>query len=254
MENQDRLYVHLRARVEELQLQRAAYLREHRESTGYRIRGLVSDLDGTLLDTEPLYLDAYNRILSRYGHVYEEALKHRVMGKPEAVGAQMIIDAYDLPFSPHGLLAERDVFMDELFLTTQLLPGAKKVCQHLKHTCGLPTAIATSSYRPALEKKIENNQSLIRLFDTVICGDDERVKYGKPSPDIFLACAQKIGIPPRECLAFEDTPTGTRAALRAGMVVVSIPEKGMDAALFDGAIILNSLEEFEPTAFGLPSF
>jgi pseudouridine-5'-monophosphatase len=210
------------------------------------IKGLVSDLDGTLLDTEPLYQIAWDRILGKYGKKYELRLKQSVMGKPEAVGAQMIIDANSLDgYTPQSLLAERNLHMDKLFVETKPMPGAVELVHHLKHACGLPTAIATSSYRSSLQKKMTNNQDLASLFDVVICGDDPRVKKGKPAPDIFLACAEDIGVAPECCLALEDTPTGTVAALQAGMLVIAIPEAGMDHKLFAGAIILPSLEDFD---------
>jgi pseudouridine-5'-monophosphatase len=169
----------------------------------------------------------------------------------------MIIDYYGLKAhgcTPESILVERNEHMDQLFPTTQAMPGALRLVQHLKHTCSLPTSIATSSYRSSLPKKMAGNQKLQSLFDVIVCGDDTRVKNGKPAPDIFLACAQDIGVKPECCLALEDTPTGAKAALAAGMLVVAIPEEGMDHKHFDGAIVFQSLEDFDPQSCGLLPF
>ena len=105
------------------------------------------------------------------------------------------------------------------------------------------------------KRKMEENQELRAQFDSVICGDDPRVRAGKPAPDIFLAAAKELGVDPARCIAFEDTPTGCRAAVAAGMQTIAIPDfscGNVDVGAFPGAVVLRSMDDFDPVAYGLP--
>ena len=82
-----------------------------------------------------------------------------------------------------------------------------------------------------------------------------RIKQGKPAPDIFLLAAKRLGVEPKECLVFEDAPSGTEAAIAAGMSVVVVPHPEMDCNHFKNASqIIPSLKDFEPESWGLPRF
>ena len=81
------------------------------------------------------------------------------------------------------------------------------------------------------------------------------MKQGKPAPDIFLLAAKRLGVEPAECLVFEDAPSGTEAAIAAGMSVVVVPHPEMDCNHFKNASqIISSLNDFEPESWGLPRF
>ena len=81
------------------------------------------------------------------------------------------------------------------------------------------------------------------------------MKHGKPAPDIFLLAAKRLGVEPAECLVFEDAPSGTEAAIAAGMSVVVVPHPEMDCNYFKNASqIIPSLNDFEPEPWGLPRF
>ena len=81
------------------------------------------------------------------------------------------------------------------------------------------------------------------------------MKEGKPAPDIFLLAAKRLGVDPAECLVFEDAPTGTEAALAAGMSVVVVPDPNMDHCHYKNASqIISSLKNCDPEYRGLPKF
>ncbi len=83
--------------------------------------------------------------------------------------------------------------------------------------------------------------------------DDPEVENGKPAPDLFLTAAKRLGADPQHCLVFEDAPSGTQAAIAAGMAVVAIPDPNLDRGLFQQANqILESLSDFKPSEWGLP--
>jgi pseudouridine-5'-monophosphatase len=172
--------------------------------------------------------------------------------------ARILVQETGIPISPEEYLKERDEMHAALFPHCKPLPGVVKLVNHL-HAHGIPIAVATSSHKDAYELKTCNNQDLFRLFGSnVICGDDARVKRGKPFPDIFLEAAKMLGQNrPEQCLVFEDSASGVMAGLAADMKVVWIP----DANNSSGedlkpkcARVLSSMLEFEPESFGLPAY
>ncbi|CAG8812790.1 26901_t:CDS:2 [Gigaspora margarita] len=137
----------------------------------------------------------------------------------------------------------------------KLMPGVMRLVTHLKKH-RIPMAIASSSLRKFFNVKTSVNRELFRMFDNVTCGDD--VKNLKPAPDIFLVAREAIGNPPtNQCLVFEDSIPGVKAAKNANMKVIWVPNPKV-AELYPNNIsadeIIFSLNDFDPTKYGLPPF
>lgn len=150
--------------------------------------------------------------------------------------------AAECPFTIDNFLDHRNGAMEEYFRKVKPMPGAVRLVQHLdKHK--IPMAVATGSKRRNFELKSSNNQELFAPFGSrVICGDDQRLKRGKPHPDVFLLAAREaLGMGDRirptgeeydgtsggaeaNILVFEDAKAGVQAANAAGMKVVWIPD------------------------------
>lgn len=221
------------------------------------IQGVVTDLDGTALDTEPLYYDAYAAMAAAHGKAYNFQEFHRhILGRAEHHGAQILVDLLELDISADQLLEERDKHFLALLPSVRLLPGAMKAMHGLK-AAGLRLAVATSSCRSYISAKQSPHPEFFALFDQIVCGDDEHVKgHSKPEPHIFLHAASTIGVTPRQCVAFEDSLAGIRSAKAAGMFTVAIPDARLDPADVAAAgpdITLNSFEEFDLSMIGLSS-
>jgi beta-phosphoglucomutase-like phosphatase (HAD superfamily) len=107
------------------------------------------------------------------------------------------------------------------YMTVEALPGAYAIIDQFK-IWGVPQAIATSSTSGAVEEKRASHENMFETMEHIITGD--QVCHGKPHPEIFLKAAEELGVPPSECLVFEDSPAGVAAALAAGMAVVAIPD------------------------------
>lgn len=180
----------------------------------------IFDLDGTLLDTEPLYTEATQKVLDPYGATYTMALKRKVMGGDSKRSAQLTIEEFDLPMTPEELLAAREIHLQQLFPEAPEISGADLYIEYLTSR-GVPTGIATSSHDHLCDLKI-NHRHWKPMLSTIVCGNDKALRNSKPEPDIFLLCAERMGVDPAQTLAFEDSRNGVLAAKAAGMTVIAI--------------------------------
>ena len=215
---------------------------------------LIYDMDGLLLDTEGIYTEVTQQIVGEYGKVFDWSVKEKIIGRRSIQAAEIIVESLDLPISPQDYLDSRKDVLLEKFKDTEALPGAKEMTTHF-FKLGIPQALATSSSSPMFEAKFEKHKKWFSQFAQIVRGDDPELKEGKPAPDIFLLAANRVGVEPAECLVFEDAPTGTEAALAAGMSVVVVPDPNMDHCHYKNASqIISSLKDFDPEYWGLPKF
>ncbi len=216
------------------------------------IKCAIYDLDGLLLDTERFYTEVTQKIVGKYGKTFDWSVKSKILGRKSHESATIIVDSLQLPITPDEYLDARNEMLFKLFPYSEPLPGVLRLVHHLAEH-GIKQGVASSTKRKMLNSKIQRHQDWFSLFEIIVTGDDPEVKEGKPAPDIFLVAARRMGVDPHECLVFEDAPTGTQAALSAGMRVIAVPDPNMDHALYPGAsALLGSLEEFCPELWGLP--
>lgn len=216
-----------------------------------RITHVIYDLDGTLLDTEPLYRRVTTEILGRFGLRLDPAVRAQMIGRPTQIASRILVEATGLPLTPEEFAEERETRLAALFRTAEPTRGARALTAHLR-AHGVPQAIATSSTVRSLGHKRVAHESWFAEFEAVVTSED--VRHGKPAPDIFLEAARRIGAPPEACLVFEDAPLGIEAALAAGMAVIALPEPDHADMVGDAHLVLAHLEAFDPTEWGLPAF
>src|SRR6478672_158520 len=215
-----------------------------------RPRCAIFDLDGVLLDTEPLYTDATARVAARFGKLYDWSVKRDCIGRGTLEAARVIIDALALPLSPEALVAERDRVLVDLVSRAPAIAGAEAFTRALAAR-GVPLAIATSTEAPLFAIKAARHRDWLSIFRAAVCGDDPRVARSKPAPDIFLAAAQDLGAAPDHCLVFEDSPFGVEAARAAGMQVIALPDPAMDRARYTSAdVVVAGFAALRPDALG----
>lgn len=203
---------------------------------------ILFDLDGVLLDTEPLYTLATQTVLEPFGKTYDWSVKRHIMGRDERVGARYLVENLELPISPDELLRNRAPILRKLFAQSPAMPGAPEFVAALAAR-DIPMAVGTSSERELFALK-SRDHAWFSHFRAVVCGDDPGVTAKKPAPDIYLLAARALGAVPAQCLVFEDSPAGVQAALAAGMRVVAVPDPAMDHAAYAGAhCIVPSLRD-----------
>jgi (DL)-glycerol-3-phosphatase len=216
----------------------------------------IFDMDGLLLDTETFYTIVQQQILKRYGKEFTWELKAKMMGKKALEAVVVLIDELGLhgQVDPASFVKEREALLHDMFPQSELLPGARRLMEHLV-AHNIPIAVATSSHKRHFDLKTTRHTEFFQLFDHIVTGD--QVTTGKPSPEIFLTACKKFDSPPdpSSCLVFEDAPVGVTAALAAGMQCVMVPDSNLSPDLCNEATqVLTSLEQFKPEQWGLPPF
>ncbi len=218
------------------------------------VDGVLFDLDGLLLDTESIYTRVSQEIVSRYGKIFDWSVKANMIGRPAIDSSRHLVETLDIPMTPEQYLEEREELLRKYLPECNPLSGAERLVRHF-HRNKIPIAIATSSSLELYAIKIQRHHSWIDLFDVVVTSDDPSVRHGKPSPDIFLVAAAKLGIDASRTLVFEDAPSGLAAGKAAGMRVIAIPDPNMDKSRYqDADQILDGLHNFDPPCFGLPDY
>ena len=219
------------------------------------ILGALYDLDGTLLDTEPLYDEAEQKLINLYGNgvPLDSETKQQLLGTPAIVNCKLLVEKYDVKLTPEQFEEKRDELLVEPFRNCKFKKGAKEVVHKCKYELGLKSAIATGSSRFNFDNKVYNLKEWVNEYiDVVITSDN--IKRGKPNPDIFILAAQELGLRPSDCIVFEDGLPGVKAAISAGVrIVVAIIEEyqrpSFQNLVYDKnktkLVIINSLEEFD---------
>ncbi|CAD5329065.1 unnamed protein product [Arabidopsis thaliana] len=223
------------------------------------ITHVIFDMDGLLLDTEKFYTEVQEKILARYNKTFDWSLKAKMMGRKAIEAARLFVDESGISdsLSAEDFIVERESMLQDLFPTSDLMPGASRLLRHL-HGKGIPICIATGTHTRHFDLKTQRHRELFSLMHHVVRGDDPEVKEGKPAPDGFLAASRRFEdgpVDPRKVLVFEDAPSGVQAAKNAGMNVIMVPDPRLDKSYCNVADqVLASLLDFKPEEWGLPSF
>nr|WP_318385143.1 fructose-1-phosphate/6-phosphogluconate phosphatase [uncultured Enterobacter sp.] len=182
-----------------------------------RYDGLIFDMDGTILDTEPTHRKAWHEVLGRYGLRYDIQAMIALNGSPTWRIAQLIIDMNQADLDPHALAREKTAAVKAMLLdSVRPLPLIEVVkAWHGRR----PMSVGTGS-ESAIAEALLTHLGLRHYFDAVVAAD--HVQNHKPAPDTFLLCAELMGVAPAKCVVFEDADFGLEAACAAGMDAVDV--------------------------------
>lgn len=186
------------------------------------IKAVIFDMDGVIIDTEPLLAKYWCQAAREFGFPmeYKHALNLRSLS--EKYASPYLKKTFGEDFDYRTVRARRKELMNEDIEKNGIVKkkGIDEILDYLDST-NLIKAVATAT-------DLERAGKYLRLiglydrFDAICCGS--MVKNGKPDPDIYLLAAEKIGVPPQSCIAVEDSPNGIKSAYSAGMYPIMIPD------------------------------
>jgi len=189
---------------------------------------VVFDMDGLMLDTEPIYKSAWQSAVIDFGFRIDDDAYFELLGRSlrDAEGILRRRFGSDFPFGEFRTRWLEHWRTAVLRDGVPRKPGLDPLMAELKRR-GVPSAVATSTQREDALFTLER-AGLGGAFAHVVTGDE--VEHGKPEPDIFLAAARSLGVAAEECVALEDSDAGIVAAAAAGMTALMVPDmKGPSA-------------------------
>jgi len=183
---------------------------------------VIFDMDGTLLSTEILCRRAWRQAALEIGKEMPDSLYGQLLGRPNKEAAAVLKELWGASFKSEdytrrtealylGIIEREGIMLRDGILDLLMLFKER----------GIPLAVATSTRRKLAQRKLALC-GLTSYFAAVVGGDE--VTLGKPNPEIFLQAAEKLGVPPDDCIVFEDSDAGVLGAHAAGMKCVLVPD------------------------------
>ena len=211
------------------------------------IEAVVFDLDGVLVDSEPVWEQVRRQVVAEHGGHWAPDAQQRLMGMSTGEWARYLGQDLGVGLPPETIAAEVIDQMKARYAEhVPFLPGAVGAVRRL--AARWPLGLASSS-PPVLIDTILDGAGLRECF--AVAMSTEEVAHGKPAPDIYLAVTGRLGRPPRRCAAVEDSANGLRSAAAAGLQVIAVPQPeyppGADA-LGLATLVLPSLTGLTPGA------
>lgn len=217
-----------------------------------KYKGVIFDLDGTLVDSMWMWHEIDIEYLGRFGIELPDKLQSEIEGMSFYETAVYFKDRFQINDSLDKIMADWNLMAwDKYTYEVPLKSGVKEFLLFLKKN-GIKTGIATSNSRELTEQilKVHNIEDFL---DVIVTGSE--VTNGKPAPDIYLEAARKLDVEPKECVAFEDIIPGIQAAKNAGMLVYCVDDayskeqwddkvKLSDGAIYDYNEVLSNEKWF----------
>ena len=208
--------------------------------TNRTLQGVLFDMDGLLVDSEPLWFEVECAVMARLDGEWSEADQQALVGGSLPRTISYLLARAGRPASREDVGRWLVEGMTALLMSRNLpmMPGASELLAEVR-AAGVPHALVTSSERPIMDAV------LLRLgvgFTATVCADD--VTMSKPDPEPYLLAASLLGADPRSCVALEDSANGTASAEAAGCRLVAVPSLVPIPAL-PGRVVAASLREVD---------
>ncbi|CAM2820476.1 MULTISPECIES: HAD family hydrolase [Dermacoccus] len=201
-----------------------------------RPHGVLWDMDGTLIDTEPYWMEAENDLIESHGGTWSDAQAFQLVGNALIVSGRIIKEQTGIPLTPEEIvdaLLERAVV--KLREHVPWRPGARELLLAARDA-GLPCALVTMSYESFARVLVDSLPA--GTFEVVVTGD--MVEHGKPHPEPYLRAAHNLALAPEQCVAIEDSATGVRSAVAAGVPTLAVPHL-VEIPQLDGLVVVPDL-------------
>jgi HAD superfamily hydrolase (TIGR01509 family) len=212
------------------------------------IEAVVFDLDGVIVDSEQVWDDVRERYTNEVGGTYTESAARDMMGMSSHEWSRYMAERLGVPGTPEEINAEIVRRMLARYgEAPPLIPGAVEAVRRV--ATRWPLAIASSS-NPELITVVVAAAGLDDLFPVRV--SSQEVARGKPSPDVYLEAARRLGVAAVDCGAVEDSHNGIRSAKAAGMFVVAVPNPHYPPdreAMAQADVVLDAIGELGPGSF-----
>ncbi|MDX6324603.1 MAG: hypothetical protein QOK15_957 [Nocardioidaceae bacterium] len=185
---------------------------------GRRPAAVLWDMDGTLVDTEPYWMEVEQDLVERHGGTWTREHALALVGNDLIDSGRYIRDQGGVDLEPAEIVELLlDGVVEHVKRSVPWRPGALDLLKDLRSS-GVPCALVTMSYERFVAPVLDVMPA--GSFDVVVTGD--AVAHGKPHPEPYLHAARLLGVEPSECVAIEDSDVGTRSAEAAGCLVVVV--------------------------------
>ena len=215
---------------------------------GRRFAAVIFDMDGVLLDSEPLHHTVLNGVLGDTdGYTVPDVEYADFIGTTTERMFATLIRRHGLRLTAPDYIDRYDAaILQALRQPLDPLPGVVALLDRLA-TRGVPLAVASSSKRAWVDTTVRS-LGLSEYFAVLISGDD--VSHGKPDPAIYALSATRLEVPAARCLAIEDAPHGVASARAAGMTVLGVRTPYTEHLVLEGVWrTVDSLEDVDPNDF-----
>ena len=204
--------------------------------------GLIYDLDGLLIDSEDLQIEAERLALRKFGVIPTDEDVSLGIGWTITRWAEYYKEKYKLPVLVKELLINREkLFFQKALKDLIIMPGADELLK-LSKVLGFRIALASSNYRKHIEFALKKFNW--KEYFEVVLGEED-VNEGKPSPDLFLKAAKLLKLDPRNCVVFEDSYNGMLAAKSAKMKCVVVGDEARNIRFSKADSQIMSLKEVD---------
>ncbi len=198
-------------------------------------------MDGTLVDTEPYWMRAEHELVEEFGGTWTHELALQLVGNPLLVSARFILENSPVDLSPEEVVHRlQSRVIEQIAHEIPWRPGARELLAACREA-DLPSALVTMSWTDLAQAVVDATEP--GSFGLVVTGDI--VTQGKPHPEPYLTAAARLGVDPAACVAIEDSPTGVRSAVAAGVPTLAVPHV-VEVPAIDGAVPLTTLVGVTP--------
>jgi len=183
------------------------------------IAALLIDMDGTIVDSEPYWIESEHALVAEFGGTWGSEDAHSVVGFDLLDAAVELRDRGGVELDPPEIVERLlDSVIAKCAVELPWRPGARDLLIEARDA-GVPCVLVTMSWRRFADAVLAASPP--GVFVGSVTGDE--VSNGKPAADPYLAAASLVGADPADCLAIEDSPTGVASALAAGCRTVAVP-------------------------------
>ena len=215
------------------------------------IKAIIFDMDGLLIDSEPVWFRAKEEFLGEYNVLWTWEDQRNSMGASTQAWVDYIYDLANKKLTKDEILFGVTDRMKLYYSNGEigLMPGANEALDLAKKNYRV--GLASGSYKDLIHRAVKRN-NWEHIFDEILSGDD--MERGKPSPDIYLEVMKRLNVQPSESVVLEDSTDGIKAGVAAGANVIAVPSKDvpvLQEVLDSAALVIDSLIELSDTLINL---